>query len=225
MAKSTCGFGTNGGVTPEQMLDQISAALQPTEADKLWAGNVIKSGILERTARGVDYKGQPFAPYNDSRPFYYYPGSAMGNLLRKRGRGDDAKVYEDWSHGRNDVRRSVKRLHKKLGGAGAITKGGTGIRFESYAAFKTSLGRAGVDLRGPHAPHMLQAIVVKIDGGEAVVGIYDDFAAAKASGHNDGLHRHLPQRQFMEASEEDVQLIIRDLEPRLLGRARKLLRA
>ena len=194
--RSECRVTATGG-DAIRLIAEVEAALQPTDADRLWAGNVIRAGILDRTARGVDYKGDPFTPYSEKGPFYWYPASRSAS--------------------------GAKRMRRRLG-EGSLTRSGTGLRFESYAAFKRALGRAGVDLRGPSAPHMLQAIVVKVQGGQAFVGIYDDFAAAKASGHNDGIHPTLPRRQFFEASQDDIDTITRDLEDRLIERARKVLR-
>lgn len=179
----------------ERLIDELFEILQPTSADLTYAGNVIKSGILRRTEKGLDWQGKPFAPYSQNGPFYYYPAG-----------GGSAS--------------SVSRTAKRIGGT--VSRTGKGIRFESYDAFKRSLGRRGVDLRGPSAPHMLQAIVVQVRGGIVYIGIYDEFAAAKADGHNRGANR-LPQREFFEASDDDIAIIAADLAGMIVERGRKFI--
>jgi hypothetical protein len=186
---------SSAGMKGDGLIDDLAKALQPTSADLAWAGNVIKAGIIKRTAAGLDWQGNPFAPYSAKGPYYWYPGGGV---------------------------RGVRRMAKRVGGE--ITRSGTGIRFESYAAFKKSLGRAGgVDLMGPRAPHMMQAIVVQVRGGVAYVGIYDEFAAAKAEGHNNGTSR-LPKREFFQASDDDIAAVTRDLADRLVARGRQIFR-
>lgn len=69
---------------------------------------------------------------------------------------------------------------------------------QRHAAFKRSLGRGTVDLRGPHAPHMLQAITVSAMGDTIKLEITGD-AADRAHGHNEGTST-LPRRRFFDAS-------------------------
>jgi hypothetical protein len=202
MARSTCNMKGEG------ILDELAKVLKPTNADLEWAGKQIKAGILDRTQRGVDYQGNRFAPYSRKGPYYYYPNGSGGRTKAEKA---------------SNIKR-VKRMAGRLRD-GRVTRSGHGIRFDSYAAYKASMGRNGtVDLRGPSDPHMLQAIVVRVQGGQCYVGIYDTFAADKASGHNDGLNRHLPQRQFFEASDDDIAVIAEDLQERLIARADNYIR-
>ena len=186
------------------VMEAVDKAAKPTVGDLLYAGQRQRTRILERTARGVDVDEIAFKGYSTKGPYYYYPGKNAKNR-----------------------RSAVTRAARKLGVA---VKGGpnrkgekvtkNGIKFPSYAAFKQSLGRTAVDLRGPSAPHMLQAILVKAAGivlpgtdanqlnlfdtssaeftndtyaNEIVIGIYGD-EASRASGHNTGAGR-LPKRR------------------------------
>jgi hypothetical protein len=108
---------------------------------------------------------------------------------------------------------------------GSIHQGDT-IKFSSYAAFKQALGRSGVDLTGPRAPHMLQAIEVRAGGSRAgindqsggsdapcsefAIGIYSSEKAAIASGHNNGT-QHLPKRKFLGTSAFDLKQLVIDI--------------
>jgi hypothetical protein len=197
----------DGGRIVENPRAFIDAEL-PTKADVLYALERQKTRILDRTARGVDFENRPFAPYSTKGPYYYTPSTA--------GKGD---------HADNTRRiRSRDRFAKKLGLVKPVTKG-FAIRFDSYAAFKASLGRAGVDLTGVSAPHMLQAIVAKVqeDGRGAfagTLGIYGD-EALRASGHNVGNpNRGLPQRRFFDSSRQDIEDFYADLDDRRAARSR-----
>ena len=161
---------------------------QPSTADLQYAGDRFKARIVERTRRGLDYEEKPFAPYSTKGPFYYYP--------QHRG-GEQARI------------RAVSRLQKKIGGT--TTKSRKGIRFESYADFKRSLGRTVVDLTGPSAPHMMQSIVVRVFRNRIQVGIYDSQKALIAEGHNLGISGRLPRRQFLGISRKEEVEIKRDI--------------
>ena len=135
---------------------------------------------------------------------------------------------------------------KEIGGK--KTRDGQGIKFENYGAFKASLGRAGVDLQGPRAPHMLQSIVVGTTfervsaigpGGNepryglndrpqpadtVVIGIYGD-EAGRATAHNTGENprwksRH--QRRFLGASPSDVTAMVNDIAGRIKSRIEQM---
>ncbi|WP_394766346.1 hypothetical protein [uncultured Paludibaculum sp.] len=97
-----------------------------------------------------------------------------------------------------------------------------GIKFASYAAFKQSLGRSVVDLYGPRAPHMLQALTVRVaeDRKGVILGIYGE-AARRARGHQYGnAAKHLPQRRFLGAMPEDRAYAMRLLSAQIRGRMR-----
>lgn len=109
----------------------------------------------------------------------------------------------------------------------ATVNDGQGLRFDSYASFKASLGRGGVDLTGPRAPHMMQAIMAKVivsgkDKGEFALGIYGEKAAI-ATGHNTGVNprwKRKHQRYFFGASVQDLKDIVEDLMTRIRARLR-----
>lgn len=177
----------------------------PTATDILFVMNRQKARILERTQRGVDINGQEFAPYNTTRPYYYYPNKSS---TAKGGRS-----------------RSATRFTRKLGIDAKIDYGiyktKIGVRFNSYAAFKSALGRTCVDLLGPSAPHMLQAMVAKaVNATEGILGIYGE-EADRATGHNTGAG-HLPKREFFGWGDKDEAEAISDLDRIIGARLNKL---
>lgn len=200
-------------------VNKVAKATQPTKADMLMVGNYFKAQSLDRTSRGLDADGKPFAPYSEKRPYYWNPYSG------------DKKQAGTWTK----QNQSVNRMIKKLGGSSktGIIRGSTGkavaqrsgtgtsIKFASYAAFKRTLGRAGVDLMGPRAPHMMQALTVRVaDGGKGVVlGVYGE-AAGRAKGHQYGVPGKLPQRKFIGATEEDRAAVMKMLSANIRGRFR-----
>ena len=185
-------------------IDRAVAALReaatPTEADLRWVGEQQKSRILDRTRRGLNVDGVPFTGYTTNGPYYYYPNKGWAGVTvpaEKRGE-------------------SAARLRRKLGGAGTRTP--LGIKFANYGAFKWSLGRSTVDLTGPKAPHMLQSLMVKVEGLLIRIGIYGP-EAARAQGHNEGTAT-LPQRKFLGVGVDDWRQIFTDLMTRVSARAR-----
>lgn len=209
MAKLT--FVFTGDEPVEVVIRAIEEAGRVTVGDVLYALNRQKSRIIERTARGVDVEGNPFKPYSENGPYYWYPGKNAKNRGAARA-----------------------RAYRLLGGDGAgLRKTKLGVKFASYGAFKRSLGRGGiVDLMGARAPHMMQAIVVRsganegqdttnetpTDGGS--IGIYG-IEAERAEGHNVGAG-HLPRREFFAFSSDDEDKvgadILRRVEIRLARR-------
>jgi hypothetical protein len=161
--------------------------LRIDEADLIYAGERQKTRIIERTLRGRDYLDKPFKPYSEKGPYYYYPQS-------KGYKGERQAI--------------TKAINYRVGG-GTPTKSGLGIKYESYGAFKRALGRTNVDLFGPRAPHMLQAMVVQVQPSKIVIGIWGD-EAARADGHNTGT-RTLPQRRFLDVSPQDLVLMGNDI--------------
>jgi len=233
----TTSFRTASGGDPVEYILSLSQGILPTEGDCLYAAQRQRTRIVERTLQGVDVDGAPFEPYSTDGPYYYYPNGRVGNskftakqnkaavkrLLRKL-----APVLET---------RSEYQGYEGLGGV--PTRSGQGIRFESYADFKASLGRAGVDLVGAKAPHMIQSISVKVNGQdfgledtsaglggrrsestEFVLGIYGE-PAGRASGHNTGINprwKRTHQRHFFGASAADIEAIKDDLLARVTAR-------
>lgn len=195
----------------------------PTEGDLLLAGQTERSRILARTEAGVDVDGSPFAPYNNSRPYYFYPSGPVG----KERAGNQLR----------NAKSGVKRFAKKVGRTkSAVTGSGLGLRFDSYRAFKeTYLERQNVDLRGPRAPHMLQEMLIKAGGAVGgfedqrigiddrtspatnfTLGIYGS-AAARAIGNNQ--HRH-----FFGSNAEDHARLVSLIVNRAAERVRKKMR-
>lgn len=206
-------FGPRGQ-RPSDRISEIERAVQVTAADTLFALERQKSRILRRTESGVDYQGVPFAQYSDKGPYYYTPG-AKGSTVQQQ---------------KSTTTRLIRRL-----GSGTLSRTGQSIRFDGgYREFKLSgLGRSTVDLRGPSAPHMLQAMVIKVDDvvrGDvgpteqsipafvATLGFYSE-EAARAKGHNEGVpERHLPQRRFFDVSDQDQHQIAQDIAERRVRR-------
>lgn len=230
---STFSFKDKSGAAPETRIIQIRDALKPTEGDLLAAGISQRTRIMLRTAAHVDVDGNAFAPYSEKGPYYYRPWDRPG---MKGKIADRRKLLTASSRGR-----STARFFKRLGGSnrtgelkvkGEVLAKVQGehkdtIRFESYAAFKRSLGRAGVDLTGPRAPHMMQAITVKAGAayvqGDSnnqsgsttpastlVLGIYGPKAEI-ATGHNTGNNRGLPKRRFFGASNSDARSMLSEI--------------
>jgi phage gpG-like protein len=185
-------------VDTKKLAADIEGVVQITSQDVLYALNRQKARILDRTARGVDINGQAFEPYSTKGPYYYYPAKA-GRTAGSR-------------------KSSAGRFAKKVGGQRTTV----GVKFPSYADFKRSLGRSGVDLTGPRAPHMLQAIVVKTTGNDSgVIGIYGP-EADRAEGHNVGAG-HLPRREFFGFSDRDHDEMVADVDRLIAARLGKIL--
>lgn len=203
----------------------------PTVGDLLLASQVLRSRILARTEAGLDVDDQPFAGYNTTRPFYYYPSGAVGK---------DRSATQL----RRD-RSKVSRFAKKVGRTkGAITGSKLGLKFPSYDAYKrTYLERANVDLRGPRAPHMLQQIVARAGGAELgaqdqniglddlntpadefTLGIYGE-AATRAAAHNSesGRPPGMPRRHFFGANAGDRGRLVTIIVNRIAARAQRKL--
>jgi hypothetical protein len=217
-------------ITRTGNLDQLSKLdvkdILPTEGDLLYGLQRQKSRILSRTERGVDANGRPLAAYSTKRPYYYYPNGPVG-----RSRTTD-RLKRDQA--------GVKRFASKVGRTSrAVTRSGLGLRFPSYAAFKlTYLGRSNVDLTGPRAPHMLQAIQTtvgnsQVTGDERVglndrttpafegsIGIYGE-PGKRAYYNNTGTTRGLPQRQFFASTNDDTHRFGDDLKQRVKDRLRQ----
>jgi len=195
------------------VITRWKAGVRITQADATYALQRQRTRILERTARGVDVDGSPFKPYSTKGPYYYYPNGRVGT-----------SKFSDRQN-----RAAASRLKRKLqrgsvvsDGGVKLTKSGKGLRFDSYAAFKRWLGRSVVDLFGPRAPHMLQALVIRVTGSpvtEGRIGIYG-AEASRASGHQYGTKR-LPQRRFLGASADDRKLVISDVLGRIKARLTK----
>lgn len=192
-----------GGGDVVRLAADLELAIQPTAADMLAALEWKRARVLELAAQGLDFEGRPFAPYSEKSPYTWYPAG-------RHSKGRTAKSRMD----------AAKRMRRKLG-AGTVTAGG-GIRFASYAEFKLSLGRSGVDLTGPSAPHMLQELVTRVIGPlEGRLGIYSADKAEIAEYHNEGTPR-MPRRRFLDTSAADVTTMSEILASRAEARLAKL---
>lgn len=192
-----------GNELVRQLMEQGEIRIE--ETDLLYAAERQKTRILERTMAGKDYMERPFAPYSETGPYYYYPQTSGYRFERVA---------------------VTKGFNFRVGG-GNVTRSGLGIRYDSYGAFKRALGRTVVDLMGPRAPHMLQALVAQVQQGpKIVIGIWGP-EAARADAHNEGIPGRLPQRRFLDVSPTDLVLVGNDIadamatrltrvEPRLL---------
>ena len=220
-------FKTRTGKDPVQYWLDIVSAVKPTAADAHYALEMQKSRILTRTAAGVDVDGQPFAPYNSTRPVYWHPGAGSKTSTASRDRTFNklAGVAGKTSFS-IDASAFGAKGRAVVTGQYAVKSRNAGIKFSSYAAFKASLGRTVVDLFGPRAPHMLQEIVTLVRSGasgalELVIGIYND-AAVRASAHNFGT-KNLPRRHFFGANTNDIKLMGQDLKDRMIAKVRQKL--
>jgi hypothetical protein len=205
------------GKPVEVLIDGLEKDATVTQGDILFALNRQKTRILSRTAKGVDINGKPFNPYKESPAYYWYPGHRAAAFKSRRA--------------------SALRQAKKTGGKVARV----GVRFPGYGSFKRSLGRVVVDLMGPSAPHMVQAVVVKCLGitlfsgdapnilpttnikpaSEGVIGIYGN-EAERADGHNNGNPKtKLPKREWFGFGPGDDAVISEDLLTRMTLRMKR----
>lgn len=211
------------------LFSALEDSVQPTTGDLLYAGQRQRTRILDRTARGVDVDGVEFKPYSTKGPYYYYPGKNAKN------RSGAARSFG------NKIGLKGKRIGQEvsLSRGNVASRTRLGIKFSNYGAFKRFLGRMNPDLRGPSAPHMLQAMVVRVldieltqdasgvysyegnqKANQMTIGIYGE-EAERASGHNEG-SGHLPRRHFMGANDSDKNLVLTDILTRAAARARRV---
>jgi hypothetical protein len=229
---SSATFKTPTGGDPSEFILRVARDAQVTEGHVIYAAQRQRTRILERTLNGVDVDGNPFEPYSTNGPYYYYPNGRVGN--KKTGMKANKAAAK-----RIITRIGVIESHTGKQINASLTKSSQGVKFESYAAFKAAIGRRGVDLMGPRAPHMLQAIAIgarferrvgddiALDLGdrptpatEVVIGIYGD-EAGRAEGHNTGVNprwRRNHKRHFFGASESDLQEMQNDIASRIMAR-------
>jgi hypothetical protein len=238
-------FKTSSGRDPATYVIELAGAVKPTVGDALYAAQRQRTRMVDRTLRGVDVEGASFEPYDTSRPYYYYPQGRVGRnkstvkqrkaaarrLLKRIGEVESNFQERHWG--------KIPGINKHGDTGARLTRNGQGLRFDNYAAFKMALGRAGVDLTGPRAPHMLQAIEVHAGGtgfgtadvssassepvNEFTIGIYGE-PAGRARAHNTGYcprwaREH--KRYFLGASAADLQQIVADLYARIRARLMK----
>lgn len=206
-------FTTGSGKPIEELMILIEGFTRPSQSDRRLAGEIIRTGIRERSARGVDATGAPFNPYNETHPYYYSPN--QHNASAKGRFGEPIRRFTAKSD-----RSAVTRLMKKLRGAGEKSGSGRSIKFASYGAFKRAFGRANVDLLGVSGgDHMLDAIQVTPTEDGVRVGIYETRAVAIGTAHNSGLGR-MPVRAFFGIGDDDIRNIEATLAESIRDRIR-----
>lgn len=231
---SAAEFKSSNGRDPEEVILEVRRNLIPLREDLLYAGQRQNERIHEKTADHRDVDGNEFEPYDTTRPYYFRPWDtpSIGRGRKGVSLADRRKKVPELS--RNA---SASRFLRKLGGTTSGGKGtlrhkgvGVGeihshesdtIKFASYAAFKAALGRSGVDLTGPHAPHMMQAIQVSATGNEIRLSIEDPQKAAIATGHNTGETKGGKQRRFFGASSHDVKQMLADIYSSIVARNKR----
>ena len=166
-------------------------SMVPTNGDLVAAALLVRTITLERTARGQDLRGKPFATYSTHGPIYIDVGKKSGQRTTQqrvagakrfaKKVGLSTKVFRKASSKsqRSSTRRTPNfktirtirsRLIRGVTAFGQITPGGY-LKVRSYAEFKFRiLGRSFVDLFGHRAPHMLHSLVVRFSGGSQIIG-------------------------------------------------------
>jgi hypothetical protein len=214
-------FGMESNRDVDVYLTELESSLSITAGDALFALTNQQQRMDHRTqVEFVDYEGVPFAPYDESKPYYYYPFGGKG--LPKGATAKNFKVKKGHQHALAFIP------------PGGTKSRGRGIRYDSYGAFKRALGAAGVNLTGPSSPHMLDNMEVRVNGVpfsinsstdfdlltapafSATIGIYGDFGQ-RAAWHNEGMGRN-PHREFFAISASDRDDIIQDVIGRLKRR-------
>lgn len=207
---------------PTELLKQIAVAIKPTRALALALAESQRSRMLKRTDAGKDFSERAFSPYSTNGPYYYNPTGASGKSDGKKVNAKQQHAAAKRFLGKITTKAQRERASnpfapmstRNSSGTPHLSRTGRTVVFRSYSAFKKWLGRTNVDLRGPRAPHMLQAMQAKGTeaGGQVqgVIGIYGE-AAKRASGHNNGA-RHLPQRRFLAASRADELQMRKEVE-------------
>jgi hypothetical protein len=218
-------YELRGGKDIQIAMSELESSLRITAGDLITALSAQNKRILERTTkRFVDYTETPFAPYNETRPYYFYP---YGKSNGKRG-------------GRVLSKADQRRLRKDVKKTNAHNSG-TGIRFASYAAFKRALGRGGVDLMGPYDPHMINSAQISI-GGDTFSAMFNNNMSASekaypadnayltisgyrmgrlAFAHNEDDSGFNPKRKFFAFSSKDVDEVRELITKRMMERWNK----
>lgn len=228
-------FGTKKGPGAKAAIRQYFRSFIPTQGDLLMLLQIQRSNILKRTSQGIDKDGKAFHPYSNKGPYYWYPSKSKDRANRKR----TARQLARKLVGILDAKEQRKRQNgKRAIPFGGITPGGA-IKFRNYGEFKTSLGRTVVDLRGPSAPHMLQALLVRAGstiikpnrqrnieaknmkfptsvGRIQIFGSEGDRAAAHMRGRT---KKRLPRRNFLGANNKELKILMNILIDRMQVRA------
>ncbi len=228
-------FGTKKGAGAKTAIKQYFRSFVPTQGDLLMLLQLQRSIILKRTSQGIDKNGKAFEPYSTKGPYYWYPSKSKERSNRKRTVRRLARKLVGVLNAKEQRKQQKGRKDTPFGG---ITPGGA-IKFRNYGEFKTSLGRTMVDLRGPSAPHMLQALLVRAGsttikpqrqrnieaknmklptsvGRIQIFGPEGERAAAHMRGRT---KRRLPRRNFLGANNKELKILMGILIDRMQVRA------
>lgn len=202
------------GGDPEVAIANLKKKYTITSRAAQFAVDRQMARMLKRTdpgTGGVDVNGAPFEPYGETGPYYYNPNA--NDKAEIFGAGALARIRSGKSTFKSEAEKrqlsSLSRLQKKIGGT--ISRSRKSLKFASYGAFKRALGRSGVDLRGPRAPHMLQAVISKVEHAarQMIIGVYDREKAKLARIHNTG--SGVPKRRWFAASRKELKDMISDI--------------
>lgn len=223
--------GPNGADAGTAIRATVSVLSHATTGDLMYVGQGYRARIRERTFAGIDVNGAPFAAYSTKGPIYFSPNRSSTDGRTAAGRQARATA-------------SANR-HAKTGRIGIRTA--TGIKYESYGAMKSALGRSNPDLYGAEQhTHMLDTMLVKAGGSESVGGDVfglgnegDEFAAFeqnqpasqlilgfygpeedRARGNNEGTHT-IPKREFFALNASDLAWGEKAIALRMEIRARR----
>ena len=148
MAAGAVFVAPGGGDASTAIHAELHALTAPTIGDLLFVGQLFRSRIRARTFQGMDVNGAPFTAYSQRGPYYFYPSPISGRT----------------AEGRAARATAARNRHAKTGRIGIRTA--QGIKYESYAAMKSALGRPTVDLYGAQQhPHMLDTMLCGRCGG------------------------------------------------------------
>lgn len=198
-----------------ERIKSIRLKARVTDGDMLHALGLHIRRIQQRTLQGLDYRGRPFAPYSIHGPYYYSP------------------------NGSSHLEKQQVALHHSRYYGGERKRGGTSVKYDSYAAYKAARGVTVPDLGGMEGsllPNIManvgglhnadDAAGVNLDSYPAPCtygefGIYVEPAAKIAGYHNRGSGSRLPQRAFLGVSDDDAALIRADIIARIQARVDK----
>lgn len=201
-------------------LGNLTAALDVTQGDLIYALGRQAMRIRERTCGGMDYRDQAFAPYATGRAHYHNPsqGKAIQHASKQRAALRHAGRY-----------------------GGTRKRGGVTVKYQSYADFRSSQGVGAVDLGGMEGT-LIPAIQVYVGGlhdvesaanvnmdsfpepaSEGSFGVYEGKEALIAEGHMLGQPGHLPQREFLGINDDDYEIMMQDIAERVNARLGKVI--
>src|SRR5579863_4064579 len=93
-------LGPNNSNAAAAIRTEIAALTKITTGDLLFVGQVFRARIRERTFRGVDVNGAPFAAYSSKGPYYFYPNASSAGNVQGRLAPSDRGTRAEVSHAR-----------------------------------------------------------------------------------------------------------------------------